>query len=289
MDNKYTHIERLTNPEVNGILAGEIFCYPKLDGANASIELLNGEITFRSRKQLLKGENTLKGFVNYCVENSENFSLLSNFFSEYPNIIIFGEWLIPHSIKTYKSDAWNKFYIFDFFDKMSETYLDFEKCRENFSPLLSNFEFVPLIGNYVYLDSTEKLISLCEENNYLLESGKCEGIVIKNYSFVNKYGRTPFAKLINEKFTTLKEKVSNMEVEVKIIDNFLSQEYLEKEISKVEDPHKKIGYLINIVFEEFIRDYILEIISKYKNPTINFKNLKSLIAKKLIWILEKIY
>lgn len=262
---------------MKGILTGEIFVYPKLDGANSSIEYLNGEIICRSRKQILNEENTLKGFFNYCIENSNNFSLLSNFFSKYPNIIIFGEWLIPHSIKTYK------FYIFDFYDKLTESYLDFEKCRENFSPLLSNFEFVPLIGNYSNLDSTEKLISLCEENNYLLESGKCEGIVIKNYSFVNKYGRTPFAKLINEKLTQIKEKVSDLNnLEAVIIEKFLSQEYLLKEINKVEEPHKKIGYLVTTVFEEFVRDYILEIISKYKYPNINFKKLKQEIASRLV-------
>lgn len=282
MENKYTHIERLTNPEVKGILTGEIFCYPKLDGANASVEY-NNEIICRSRKQVLNGENTLRGFLNYCVENPGNFSQFSNFFSKYPNIIIFGEWLIPHSIKTYKADSWNKFYIFDFYDKMSESYLDFEKCREKFSPLLSNFEFVPLIGKYSNLDSTEKLISLCEENNYLLESGKCEGIVIKNYSFVNKYGRTPFAKLINEKLTQIKEKVSNLNnLEEEIIEKYLSQEYLLKEINKVEEPHKKIGYLVTTVFEEFVRDYILEIISKYKYPNINFKKLKQEIATRLV-------
>lgn len=282
MENKYTHIERLTNPEVKGILTGEIFCYPKLDGANASVEYSN-EIICRSRKQVLNGENTLKGFLNYCVENPGNFSQFSNFFKEYPNIIIFGEWLVPHSIKTYKSNSWNKFYIFDFYDKLSESYLDFEKCRENFSPLLSNFEFVPLIGKYSNLDSVEKLISLCEENNYLLESGKCEGIVIKNYSFVNKYGRTPFAKLINEKLVTIKEKVSNLNnLEAEIIEKYLSQEYLLKEINKVEEPHKKIGYLVTTVFEEFVRDYILEIISKYKYPNINFKKLKQEIATRLV-------
>lgn len=282
MENKYTHIERLTNPEVKGILTGEIFCYPKLDGANASVEYSN-EIICRSRKQVLNGENTLKGFLNYCVENPGNFSQFSNFFKEYPNIIIFGEWLVPHSIKTYKSNSWNKFYIFDFYDKLSESYLDFEKCRENFSPLLSNFEFVPLIGKYSNLDSVEKLISLCEENNYLLESGKCEGIVIKNYSFVNKYGRTPFAKLINEKLVTIKEKVSNLNnLEAEIIEKYLSQEYLLKEINKVEEPHKKIGYLVTTVFEEFVRDYILEIISKYKYPNINFKKLKQEISTRLV-------
>jgi hypothetical protein len=283
MENKYTHIERLKNPEVNGILIGEIFCYPKLDGANASVELIDEKIVCRSRKQILNAENTLKGFLNYCIENSSNFSQLYNFFREYPNIIIFGEWLIPHSIKNYKNDAWNKFYIFDFYDKLSESYLDFEECREIFSPLLSNFDFVPLIGNYSNLDSVEKLISLCEENNYLLESGKCEGIVIKNYSFVNKYGRTPFAKLINEKLTTTKEKVSNLNnLEVEIIDKFLSKEYLLKEINKVDEPHKKIGYLISTISEEFIRDYILEIISKYKYPNINFKKLKQEIAQRLV-------
>jgi len=283
MENKYTHIERLKNPEVEGILRGEIFCYPKLDGANASVEFINGRIVCRSRKQILNGENTLKGFLNYCVENSSNFSLLYNFFQEYPNIIIYGEWLIPHSIKTYKVDAWNKFYIFDFYNKLSESYLDFEECRKNFSPLLSNFDFVPLIGNYSNLDSVEKLISLCEENNYLLESGKCEGIVIKNYSFVNKYGRTPFAKLINEKLTTIKEKVSDLNnLEVDIIEKFLSEEYLLKEINKVEAAHTKIGYLVSTVFEEFVRDYILEIISKYKYPNINFKKLKQEIARRLV-------
>ena len=281
MENKYTHLERLSNPEVNGILNGEIYCYPKLDGANTSIEFIDGEICFRSRKRILSGENTLKGFVNYCVENPDNYYQLNNFFLQYPEIIIFGEWLIPHSIKYYKHEAWNKFYIFDFYNKSTNTYLNFESCREKFSNLLQNYEFVPLLKSFKNLNNQDILLNLSKSNNYLLDSKSLigEGIVIKNYSFVNKYGRIAFAKLINERthtHTITTEK--NISPEKLLLDKYLSNEYILKEINKINEPHRNVPTVINTIFYEFIRDYILEIVGTEKNLSIDFKNLKKEIS-----------
>lgn len=33
---KYQHLERLGNQETNGILDGEVYVFPKIDGTNAS-------------------------------------------------------------------------------------------------------------------------------------------------------------------------------------------------------------------------------------------------------------
>ena len=38
------------------------------------------------------------------------------FLIEYPYLRLYGESLVPHSIKDYREDAWRKFYVFDVYD-----------------------------------------------------------------------------------------------------------------------------------------------------------------------------
>lgn len=45
----YQHVEKLGTAEVDGILDGTVYVFPKLDGANASVWLDDGEVKCGSR------------------------------------------------------------------------------------------------------------------------------------------------------------------------------------------------------------------------------------------------
>ena len=131
---------------------------------------------------------------------------------------------------------------------------------------------------------TSEQIEEIFDNSYKLESGECEGIVIKNYQFTNKYGRSPFAKVINEHFKnshTAKFKEPTGLFERDLVYKYLTAEYVLKEVNKLDDK-TKVAEAINIVYNEFVRDFIAEILKKYKNPTINFYELKKYVAKYVV-------
>jgi ATP-dependent RNA circularization protein (DNA/RNA ligase family) len=286
MENKYIHVENLKSTEVQNILNGECHIYPKLDGANASICLGDsGEIVARSRNNVLTPENNLRGFYGYVQGLS---STLEEFFLQYEDIVIFGEWLVPHTLKTYKSEAWHEFYAFDFYDKKSERFLNFEALRDTHSKF--GFELVPCLAKLENPPET-KLEEVLNSNTYLLESGVGEGIVIKNFDFVNKYGRQAYAKLTTKHFQAKHDSSFKSNApkdgedlfEKKLVYKYLSDEYVLKELNKFENfESAKVSELISIVYEEFIRDYISEIISKYKNPSINFKTLRKHLASYVV-------
>ena len=41
---------------------------------------------------------------------------LIDYLVAYPGHTVYGEWLVPHSLRTYRHDTWRKFYVFDVFD-----------------------------------------------------------------------------------------------------------------------------------------------------------------------------
>lgn len=288
MENKYIHVERLKSPEVDGILNGVCNFYPKLDGANASVEMdSEGNILARSRKRVLNESENLKGFYQYVKERESQFKA---FFSAYPEVVIFGEWLVPHTIKTYKPEAWRKFYVFDYYDKNYNKYLDFEVFKQIFAMDYEiDVEYVPLLDRIT--NPTPEQIEAISKCSYdVLNEGVGEGIVIKNYKFVNKFGRQAFAKVVNEhfsdkhdsKYKANKPRPEGDDFEKKLVYKYLTDEYVLKEYNKLGGDHTTFHKLIQIVFEEFVRDYISEIISKYKNPTINFKTLRKYVASYVV-------
>jgi nitrogen fixation protein len=130
-----------------------------------------------------------------------------------------------------------------------------------------------------------------------------EGIVIKNYDFVNKYGRQPYAKLLNEKFQEVKttkkviepdailqmiaeQYVTTARVEkicnkikfsefVKDTDAFRGEKVVDQSSWRLEMKH--IPQVINMVWYDVISEDMNDICKKFKDPTINFKLLKRLV------------
>ena len=278
---KYIHIERLGTDEVDGILNGTVYIQPKLDGANGQIYFdTDGIINCASRKQILSEEKTNQGFWNY-ISIPENHKILLNYFDKHPYHILYGEWLVPHTLKTYRKDSWKKFYVFDVLDSYSGLFLNYDKYVEELKEF--GIPFIPVIAK-IYNAKEEDLLRFLDQNLYLIEDGKGtgEGIVIKNYDFVNKYGRTTWAKLVRNEFkeqhiVEMGYSESNLEpIELKIAREFVTDGRLNKIKHKILE-EKETNWSSKYIMEYLERTYydvITEeswtIIKKYKNPIINF-------------------
>lgn len=281
---KYMHIERFGNDEVQGIELGGCYVFPKLDGTNGSVWLADdGYPDAGSRNRVLAPDEDNAGFFQF-IEADDRFK---NFLREYPHLRLYGEWLVPHSLRTYREDAWRKFYVFDVYDHSEENYLMYEEYKA----LLDGYgiDYIPplcIMKNATY----ENLLVELENNGFLIQEGRGsgEGIVIKNYNYVNRFGRTVWAKIVTNKF---KEKharemgatVKNMKQmsEQVVVDEFVTKHLVDKTYAKIVNEmegwnSKYIPRLLSTVFYDLVNEEMWNAVKKLKNPTINFKTLNTL-------------
>lgn len=280
---KYQHLERLGTTEVQNIELGECYIFPKIDGTNASVwKDSNGVTCAGSRNRKLTLEKDNGGFLEYVSNNSE----INSFLFNNKGLRLFGEWLIPHTLKTYRDDTWRKFYVFDVMDSNGK-YLHYE----DYKPLLEHYNLnyispISIIDN----PSEKQIFRELEKNDYLIQDGKGkgEGIVIKNYSFVNQFGRTTWAKVVSSEFkeNNRKEfgasKIKGLSsIEKEIVDKFVTKGVTEKTKAKItllnngSFVSKDIPRLLNTVFYELVTENAWEFIKINKFPVIDFKKLKA--------------
>lgn len=157
MFKRYQHIERFGTEEVLDIELGISYIFPKIDDTNGSVWYENGTIHAGSRNRELSVENDNANFFQY-ITNDER---IKNFFNEFPQYRLFGEWLVPHSLKTYKSTAWKKFYIF-------EDYISYDNYKEKLEKY--NLDYIPCIAK-IKNGSYENFISWLNKNVFLIEDG----------------------------------------------------------------------------------------------------------------------
>lgn len=286
MFKKYQHIERLGSSEVQDLLEGECYVFYKIDGTNASVWLEDGKIKAGSRNRELTIENDNAGFCKFALE-SENLKL---FFEKNPNVRLYGEWLVPHSLKSYKDDAWREFYVFD--AMIEDDYLSYNDYVSMLDG--TGINYIPPIA-ICKNPTIETIYNLLEKTGqFLVKDGEGlgEGIVIKNYGYKNKYGRTTWAKVITSEFKEKHTKsmgapvIESKElVEMKIVEEYVTEHFVEKEFNKLfgesEFDSKKIQMMLNVIYNELIKEETYNFVRKYKNPTINFKTLFSLTVRKI--------
>ena len=158
-----------------------------------------------------------------------------------------------------------------------------------------NLSYIPplaILKNANY----ESLVKLLDKTGqFLVEDGKGngEGIVIKNYSYINKYGRQTWAKIVANEFKEIHAKemgasiVNSTEmIEEKIVNKFCTETFIEKEYSKIvtEKEGWKSQYipmLLGRVFSEFVKEETWNFVKSFKNPKINFKTLNALVIQKV--------
>ena len=296
---KYQHVERFGNSEVLGIENGKCYIFPKIDGTNSSVWLSEGKICAGSRNRELSEDKDNAGFYKEIIKD-EN---IRKYLEKHPTHRLFGEWLVPHSLKTYRDDAWRKFYIFDVcIDTDSGEGLKYLSYEE-YKPLLDECDLNYLAPLRVIKNGTyDNFIQCLNQNDVLIQDGQGtgEGIVIKNYDFYNKYGRQTWAKIVTSEFKEKHSKIKGVSVienkliEEKIVDEFVTSAFIEKEYSKIVNDKQGwssqyIPMLISKIFYELINEEMWNIIKKFKNPTINFKILNTMVINKIKIVKSEIF
>lgn len=291
----YQHVEKLGNSEVENILDGKVYLFYKIDGTNGCIFLNDQhELDYGSRKRWLKDDLDNQEFKYSIKKDIELYHDLSDYLINHPKHIIYGEWLVKSTLTTYKDDAWKNFYVFDILDTETNTYVPYDVYKKEFDSFYPHIKYIPLLA---CLDNpTEDIVKsyLKDTGKFLIKSGLGEGIVIKRYDFVNRYGRTTWAKVLTEDYLSVKHsnrtKNSTLKTECKVeydIAKKFTNEQISKEYNKlVEDKgswdKQYIGELITRCFIEFWRDNWEIILNEFHYPIINFKKLKQLCAQKVV-------
>jgi hypothetical protein len=284
---KYQHIEKLGREECEGVLDSDsVYCFPKIDGTNSCLFLDDcGNLQAGSRNRQLTLEKDNAGFYADALQHSE----YKEYLEEHPNHILYGEWLIIHTIKTYSDDAWRKFYVFDVFevnsDEDSSKYLSYNE----YTPELDRFNirYIPVMA---VLDhpSKEDIVELAKKNHYLIPDEKNigEGIVVKSYDYRNKYGRQIWGKFVAEEFFGAKEKLRSKnhavksDFEMKVAEEYVTDAVIKKEYAKIKNdfPDAKrgelIGRVLNAVYEAFLIEDLTTVVRKNNGCTINFKYMR---------------
>lgn len=295
---KYQHIERYGTTEVEGIEVGTCYVFPKIDGTNASVWLNDG-IRGGSRNRELTTESDNAGFYNTVIADER----IKAYLGKHPTHRLFGEWLVPHTLKAYRDDAWRKFYIFDVcVDADNETGLEYLPY-EVYKPLLDEVGLdylAPL--NIIKNGTLEDFLYCCEKNDCLIKDGEGvgEGVVIKNYDFYNKYRRQTWAKIVRSEFKEKHRKemgapvkVNNL-VEEDIVERYVTRAFVEKEYAKIKNENdgwtsKMIPQLLGRGFHELVSEEMWNILKEFKNPTVNFKVLNAFAIEKIKKVMPEIF
>ncbi len=297
---KYPHVEKLGHPDVATILEGTVSVYPKLDGTNASIWLDEiGDLQAGSRNRQLTLKNDNAGFLAWVREHEERYG---GFLQEHPGLRLYGEWLVPHTLKSYREDAWRRFWVFDVEIRESGNIVSTEGFRADFD--LFEIDYIDPLA-VITNPTEEQLLGLMNQTNtFLIEDGAGvgEGVVIKRYgAWRNRGGGQKWAKMVreaNKKTFGVRETSGAKQIEAAIVEEFITLTLVQKELAKIvhdiagtppshsssemlkfyqgvmlSNRSTVIPRLLNTVFHCLISEEMWAILKKHKRPTIDFGKL----------------
>lgn len=190
---EYPKIFHLGREETEGILNGHVFLQEKIDGANTSVWMEEGEIHVgQSSREITDNEHNaywdVEEFKNYILGHEGIVSLLK----AHPDWRLFGEWLKPHSLQ-YFDKSYNHWYLFDILTP--EGKMLWPDIVEGYSRTFG-IKHPHTFGSY-------KNPAISDIDRHLGKGllGKWgEGVVIKNPNFINKFGNCVYAKVVTQKF-----------------------------------------------------------------------------------------
>lgn len=297
---KYMHLERIGVEEIEDLLDGKVYIFPKIDGTNGVVwrDPESGIVKAGSRNRELSLENDNGGFYKYILSEKK----FEEFFQKFPNRILYGEWLIPHTIKNYREETWNHFYIFDvgILDNNKRTeylpYFIYQPELEEF-----NLDYLSPL-KIITSPSLEDLLFTAENNFYLMQNGLIgEGIVCKNYDFYNTNNEQIWGKIVRNEFkeqhykTMGSPETYNQTIEEKIVDKFITKSLVDKEYDKIRVAEggywtsSLIPKLFQSVYHCLITEEMWHILKDFNNPTINFKRFKNFTIQKIKKVKPEIF
>lgn len=279
----YPKIHRLGKEEVDGILDWEFIVQEKIDGANCSIFQLDGNLRCGTRTRMLLEDESFNGFQE-AVRGNLN---LAMYFSQEPNHILYGEWLVKHTI-TYPDEAYRKIYLYDIYDTITNTWLLQETVKETAEFLGLEYPHIFAVGKL-----TEEQINDFVGKSAIAPAG--EGVVLKAENFVNEFGDHVYAKVVHQKFKEANaivfggnNKHSETYWEMYVVNKYCTTGRVIKIMQKLQaETDKRLDMehtkqVASTCYHDLITEEAWEIVKKV--PELNLKKLQGLCYKKFIQI-----
>lgn len=195
---KYHSIVRYGHKSTQEVLnkGDQIIIQEKIDGANASFAVIDGELKCWSRNKELDAGNTLEGFYGWVKDNIDADKLLEG-------VIYFGEWTARHKV-VYEGHE-KEFFLYDIFNLQLEEYVSFSMVRDEAKRL--GLQLVPVFfeGEFESFDQLMSYVGRTDLNGTLGGEPSGEGIVIKNVNYRDRFGKQLFVKLVIDKFAEVQK------------------------------------------------------------------------------------
>lgn len=274
---KYQHVVRLSSGDAKGLLNGKVVVMPKIDGANMTVAWVKdkGHVIASHNGAKSIGGNPPNGFRR-AIQYALNHPGLMELSKQY---ILRGEWLVKHTI-LYPPEVMKHFYVFDVQRYDTGEYIPVQE----YIPLLEkyNIKYVPVLAE-LENPSSEELTKFVPGPSVFKElNNQKEGIVIKRYDFVNKYGRTQWGKIVNADFQK-KNKIAfnrpgkGAEAELAFAATCVTQELVLKTIEKIKTENngqidiKFMGQIIGRTYYDIFHEELWDFIKKRKVGEFNFR------------------
>jgi len=298
---KYVDIERLGNPENDGIFKNDdddIVIEEKVDGGNGCIWVDDGVLHIASRNRDLTKEKDEKAFA-------KTQKYLHGFFKDRisdlnPQFFYYIEHMVQHTI-TY-NDTMPLVIGLDIKPKVGA----FGKSPLFIGIKAKGDEFRRIGIPPVWLWKVCKAREINDEliNSFMVRSayyeGKPEGVVLKNYGRMNMYGRQMFAKVVLDEFKEQNRAVfggikkDNSDT-IKLCDEFVNQARIRKKIlylttqENLPLSRSLMHKLPIIICEDVLKEEYSTIMKNYKD--LNISSMKQLVAKKCLneidWMIKE--
>jgi len=280
---KYQHVSRLSNDETEGLLAGDVIVQTKIDGANLTVAYdpsVGHVIASRNNIVSMAGDNKegFRGAIQYCLEHPGLMELSKEY-------ILRGEWLVRHSMN-YPKEYMQHFYVFDVqrYDK-DHSYVH----PDEYIPLLEkhDIKYVPILARLTFPIDQEELAKLAEGPDEFGAEQK-EGIVVKRYNWINKYGRVQWGKIVHETFQ-VKNKLAfkpkkTDDAAIKFASETVSKELVLKVIAKIKSEDefnditiKKMPHIMGLVWHDVFTEELWDFVKKNKVKDFSFFQAKKLV------------
>lgn len=282
---KYPHLEKYGNAAVQDIEFGVCHIFPKLDGTNASAWKDEEGIKGGSRNRVLSIESDNAGFFAWLL--SDQGERYRAFLQDKPHLRLYGEWLVPHTIQHYRADCWRKFWIFDVWDGNSERMLTYDEYKGMLEEY--NLYYVPctkIIKNPSWENLQHEAIN-CRYGlvDHTVNDKPGEGIVIKNYDWINKFNQQPWAKIVNGEFkddfygkmgANVMENRTGAQT---VADLACTAHLIDKEYAKIVNlegkwERKFIPRLLHTVYYSVVTEELWDCLKKINRATVNFQELQ---------------
>ncbi len=285
---KYPKIHTLGSPETQGILDEIIVCESKVDGANFRARYIPEEerFIFGSRNNLL-GDDTSP--ITWKAIGLFRKALTGYKDKIIPQVIYFAESMQKHTIK-YEGipDAIG----YDVFDLERGEFYNWKGAKQAFEQIGIPFINVHFekFGKDIKIEELKELI---KKSPYREEGD--EGIVLKCYKKKNIFGRTLFAKIVDDLFKeankkefgdTLRTVVTD---ELEVAETYMTEARMLKALNSYIDAGETISMsLMPKLYKYVMYDILNENISDIAEMgrTINFKLFRNIIANKTAKMLK---